>query len=366
MLNNPEYEPINVAKREDYVLEVYKAIDLLRTPAPLRQWLVEPWLPDNALLMLSGDGGIGKSTIGLQLCVSTTAMCLWLDFDVRPGPALYVSCEDDLAEVHFRLEKLMAANKQTAPANLYIVSLAGKDALLAKPYNGRMTATPLLYQLENVIKDNGIRLVVLDALADVYGGNEIDRAQVRGFCQLLSGVAIRQSCAILLLSHPSVDAMRSGRGYSGSTAWSNSVRGRLYLSKALASDDSEPDPDVRVLELSKTNRGKPGDRRLVRWHDGAFVLDGMHEDTIERMSKALKAEEVFLELIDSYNAQGRYVSPKHSNAYAPTVFSKDPIAKGIGRKALEKAMNILFANEKIKIELVGPPSRRSQHIVRVE
>lgn len=74
-------------------------------------------------------------------------------------------------------------------------------------------------------------LLVLDTLADVFGGSEKDRAQVRQFVGLLRGLAIEADLATLLLGHPSIAGMASGAGTSGSTAWSNSVRSRLCLER---------------------------------------------------------------------------------------------------------------------------------------
>jgi hypothetical protein len=76
-------------------------------------------------------------------------------------------------------------------------------------------------------------------------GNENDRAQARQFIGMLRGLAIRHECAVLLLSHPSVAGIASGGGSSGSTAWNNSVRSRLYLSRVVGNDGFEANPDAR-------------------------------------------------------------------------------------------------------------------------
>ena len=346
-------------------LEIVNAAELLRKPAPRRQWLVEPWLPHREVTLFSGDGGIGKSTIGLQLCVSCVAGLPWFGRDIRSGAALYLSCEDDRDEVHFRLQQIKAHEPSADLSRLHIVCLAGQDAILAKPSNGRMQGTKLFGVIETAIEKHSVRLLVLDSAADVFGGNEIDRGQTRSFIQLLRGLAIRRNCAVILLAHPSVDAMKTGRGYSGTTHWNNGVRSRLYLIRATAEDDSEPDPDLRILELAKANRGRVGQKIFMRWHEGAFVLDGMGEDGLQKLNRDLKIEQTFLELLDLYRTQDRHVSPSPSRTYAPTMFSKDPAANGIGPKAFERAMNILLTADKIKIETDGPPSKRRQHLARV-
>jgi hypothetical protein len=56
-----------------------------------------------------------------------------------------------------------------------------------------------------------------------------DAAPYLGTLVQLRGLALETSSTALLLAHPSLSGMASGSGTSGSTAWSNSVRSRLYL-----------------------------------------------------------------------------------------------------------------------------------------
>lgn len=118
-------------------------------------------------------------------------------------------------------------------------------------------------------------LLVLDTLADFFGGNENDRAQARQFIGMLRGLAIRHDCAVLLLSHPSVAGISSGVGSSGSTAWNNSVRSRLYLSRVTGEDGYEPNPDARRLAVKKSNYGRIGAEILLHWDKGVFVAEEM-------------------------------------------------------------------------------------------
>jgi RecA-family ATPase len=345
-------------------LEIINALELLQKPAPCRQWCVEPWIPHREVTLISGDGGIGKSTIALQLCAASAASLLWFGLEVRPGPALYVSCEDDIDELHFRLEQIKAHEPDADLSRLHILSLAGLDAILAKPLYGQMKPTLLFESIEKAIQQHNIRLLILDAAADVYGGEEVSRSQTRAFIQILRGLAIGCDCTVVLLAHPSVDGMKTGRGYSGSTQWNNSVRSRMYFSRATTSDENEPDPELRILELAKSNRGKIGQKVFMRWHDGCFVLDGAHDPGIRRHERDLKAESAYLELLDAYNDRGRHVSDKSGANYAPKVFSDDQAATGITKKQFKDAMNRLFTADRIKVEDYGPPSRLQRRIVR--
>lgn len=74
----------------------------------------------------------------------------------------------------------------------------------------------------------------------------------------MRGLAIDHQLAVVLIAHPSLTGMSTGSGSSGSTAWSNSVRSRLYLERVKGADDREIDADLRVLQVKKSNYGPIG------------------------------------------------------------------------------------------------------------
>ena len=72
---------------------------------------------------------------------------------------------------------------------------------------------------------------------------------------------MRLKAAVLFIAHPSVDGIKTGRGYSGSTHWNNSVRSRLYFTDGTSADsEGPPNPDLRVIELAKSNRARRGEK----------------------------------------------------------------------------------------------------------
>src|SRR5690606_23739561 len=99
------------------------------------------------------------------------------------------------------------------------------DALLAvQGHGGTLDPTPFYDELDHYIGHVAPRVVILDTLADLFPGNENDRAQARQFVGLLRRLAIRHRCAVVMLSHPSLTGLSNGTGSSGSTGWNNSVR----------------------------------------------------------------------------------------------------------------------------------------------
>jgi RecA-family ATPase len=208
-------------------------------------------------------------------------------------------------------------------------------------------------------------LIGIDTSADVFAGNENDRAQVRQFVGMLRKLAMQANAYIIINSHPSLTGINSGSGLSGSTGWHNSVRARAYLTTVKTDKDDEPDPNLRKLEFKKNNYGPIARTIELRWERGVYVPVG-RIGSVEKMAKEHTADRLFIALLDRFNSQGRNVSEKAtSKNYAPTMFSKEDEAKKYGlRKAdLEGAMRRLFEASQIVVVPYGSPYRGTTRLV---
>jgi len=345
----------------------FPASDLGGLPVPARNWLVEGLVPSGTVTLLGGDGGTGKSLLSLQLACAVALGRQWVGLPVSGGPALYISAEDDLDEIHRRLEDVARGEGVTLADldRLTVRSLAGEDALLARleGRTGAITASSLYRELDQAMTDVRPAVVVLDTLADLFPGNENDRAQARQFVGLLRRLAIDHACAVVVLAHPSLSGLNSGSGTSGSTGWNNSVRSRLYLER-VKEESYEADPDVRVLRSMKANYARTGVEVALRWQDGVFVAQLQPQETgLDRMAASAKAERVFLKLLRAFNEQGRTVNHAGGPTYAPKLFTEHPGAEGCTKRAFRGAMEKLFAEGKITIETQGPNSKQRQFLV---
>src|SRR5258708_35124200 len=138
---------------------------------------------------------------------------------------------------------------------------------------------------------------------------------------MLRGLAIDFDCAVLLLSHPSLSGLTSGTGTSGSTAWNNSVRSRLYL------EVPNESPDVRVLKVVKANYGKTGEAIAMRWNDGVYELDNGDDPIVETLVNSA-VDKLFLELLALFTEQGQNLVTSGGKNYAPAKMVEHPKAKG--------------------------------------
>ena len=346
-------------------LPVIRGSDFAGRPVPRRKWLCEGLIPSRNVTLFGGDGGTGKSLLALQLAVACATRRDWIGRTVRAGPALYLSAEDDTGELHRRLRAILDAEGLgfEALGDLALLSLADEDPLLASfnRMSGRMLPTPLFVGLEAKAATLRPAVLILDTAADLFGGDEASRAQVRQFLNMLSRLALRYDTTVVLLAHPSVTGLSTGSGLSGSTAWSNSVRSRLYLSR-IVNQGFEPNPNARTLRLMKANYAAAGSEIRLTWRNGVFVADAP-ACGLDRMAATEKAQRVFLKLLRQFTEEGRNVNHAGGVSYAPKLFAEHPGAEGVTKRAFTTAMNALLGDGRIRIEEHGPPSKRRARLV---
>lgn len=332
-------------------------------PLPPRLWNVPGMIPHGTVTTMDGDGGTGKSTLALQLAVATVLGREWLGRQVMQGRVLYASAEDDERELHRRLNDLcvhFGAGLEEL-SSLRILPFADKVAelVITDERTRKLVTTPVWEAVQAEALAWGPVLMILDSRADFFGADEINRNQVRAFVSMNRRLAQQVGCGLLMLSHPSLAGMANGSGSSGSTAWNNSVRSRLYFRKPKADDGDPLDPDLRVLSMPKANYGPEMPEIRLKRGAGAFRLaEGESTTPIDKAAAQRKTDALFLQMLAAYEAQLRHVSDKPGANYAPTVFARDAAAKGTNRRALEGAMNRLFAAGRISVEMIGRPSKQ--------
>ena len=354
--------PAMITPKAERASAFYSAASLKDKPVPARESLVPDLVPQRTVTLLGGDGGTGKSLLALQLCVAVATGTAWLGRSVQQGGVIFISAEDDDDELHRRVDDILRSAGLTYDdaASMTMRSLAGEDALLAVETQVALIQSALFEELDARAALENPVLVVVDTLADVFPSNENDRAKVRQFIGILRGLSLKRHCAVVLLAHPSLSGLNSGSGTSGSTAWNNSVRSRLYLSRVIQ-EGYEPDPDARMLATKKANYGAVGGEIAMRWQAGVFVAEASPTG-LDRMAVGAKAERVFLALLRSFAEQGRKVNHAGGPTYAPKVFAANPKAEGVTKAALKGAMEALLSRGTIRIGEAGPPSTRRQFL----
>ena len=260
--------------------------------------------------LFSGEGAAGKTLVELQLCVAHVLARDWLGGMPEPGPAIYYGAEDDADELHRRLtaiaEHYGVKFSDLITGGLHLLSFAGADAVLAIPdRQGKVQPTPLFERLLEAAADIRPMHIGIDATADTFAGNEIDRSQVRQFVGLMRKLAIAAGGSVVLLAHPSLIGISSGSGLSGSTAWHNSVRARMLLKvPPRDGNDDQSASDLRELSFLKNNYGPLAERIVLRYRNGLFLPEA-GQSTLEKLARDQKVDETFLDVLGRLIKQNR-------------------------------------------------------------
>jgi len=357
-----EREQAQTTVDDDEIDDWLDADDLLSTDAPPMRWVIDGMLPDDDVTMLTGIGGAGKSLIAQQFATQIALGLPIFGHNVSQRRVMIFTCEDAGQEIHRRqrnIGRLLGLNGKARPLNgaLKIISRRRKDNILFSWDRTKNTGvlTKRWHKLRDQAVVFGAKLLILDTIADIFGGDEINRTQVRQFVQYCAGgLADAIGGAVILIGHPSRAGEASGEGTSGSTAWHASVRSRLYFSHPKG---KSVDPDIRVLEIMKANYGKNGQRIDLQYHNGAFIEKNAAPgfETVE--AAGVEREQAALAILEcgEFLLSSRSSKLWAGNAIA-SVYQLDPEDKD-EREELKDILKALRADRKIKI--VSRPDKNS-------
>ena len=253
------------------LLKPVSVVDVLTHPAPPPAFVWDGYLPRGVVALFGAHGGTGKSTIALMLAVATVTGRPLFGVATEQSPAVFVSLEDGAGIVRHRLAGICRAwgIDPLALRDLYIVDGTENPELYAADNRSAGDVTSTYAELTRLVQSTGAGLVVVDNASDSFGGDEINRRQVRAFMRSLGQVARLTDCAVCLLAHVDKTTSRSrkaegGEGYSGSTAWHNSARSRLFMTR----DES----GLLTLEHQKSNLGRMQEPISLVWPEGGLPM----------------------------------------------------------------------------------------------
>ena len=216
----------------------------LATAAPAAPtFVLEGLVPAGHVTMLAAHGGVGKSMVALMLAVAVALGLPLFGIPTRRGIAAFYSGEDGAGLLRYRLKLVclcMGVSVDDLAGQLFILDATDDDPTLfaevATAGRREGTTTATFDGLREFVNANNVSLLVVDNASDAFDASEIDRARVRGFMRALARIARERDAGVLLLAHVDKGTSRGDRGphsegYSGSTAWNNSARSRLFMSR---------------------------------------------------------------------------------------------------------------------------------------
>jgi KaiC/GvpD/RAD55 family RecA-like ATPase len=320
-------------------------------------------IPRDVLTIVSGHGGCGKSTLGLTFCAHVAAGKDFAGMSTATGRAVFVSMEDSAAIVRFRLRRIIESfglNARDVIENLLILDCSGTDAPLASECSEagvrRVEKTEAFVDLSEAV--TGRDLIVIDNSSDAFDADENSRRQVRSFLRMLTEIAVRQSAAVVLLTHIDKASLRHGspdNSPSGSTAWHNSARSRLALIA---------DGDLVRLSHEKFNYGPRADVLTLMWGDDGTLIpvspssrnDVTERDSVGILSAMAAAESAGVMVFESRGGAANTHAILRGFSELPPKLVRD-------RNAFWSSLTHLIRSKRVIVRDYRTPDRKIKRII---
>jgi putative DNA primase/helicase len=178
-------------------------------PAPIR-WKIKNWLQSEALIMVHGPSGGGKTFMVLDMVMAVASKGVvneWFGNKVRHSPVVYLA-----GEGHFSLRGRVAAWKQHK-------GVTGLDMWLSR--HGLDLNTPAGYQkTSDAIRalPNSPEIIVVDTLHRFLEGDENSATDAKTMLDACSALIQEFGCSVILVHHTGVSSEAQHRA-RGSSAW---------------------------------------------------------------------------------------------------------------------------------------------------
>tara|TARA_R110000868_G_scaffold11568_3_gene56560 strand:- start:130 stop:2058 length:1929 start_codon:yes stop_codon:yes gene_type:complete len=204
-------------------------------PSPIG-WLVKHWLQQDALIMVHGPSGGGKTFVVLDMCLNIAAgFDTWHGNRVKSGTVVYLA-----GEGHHGLRGRIAAWKQhhSAGALDMYLSKDGCDLNTAAGYQ----------RVRDAIRGGSIEpsIIVVDTLHRFLLGDENSAQDAKTMLDACGSLMSEFSCSVLLVHHTGVSDEVQHRA-RGSSAW----RGALDIEISVVPPKSEDAPIEIIQRKSK-------------------------------------------------------------------------------------------------------------------
>ena len=296
------------------------------------EWLWYPYIPCGKLTIIQGNPGEGKTFFAMQLAAACTNRKFLPQMEpFEPFNMIFQTAEDGLGDTV--KPRLLSAEADLE--RVLVIDDADHPLTLADE------------RIENAIRENNARLVIIDPLQAFLGANvDMNRAnEVRPIFRRLADVAQATNCAIVMIGHlnKAAGSQSTYRGL-GSIDITAVVRSLLFIGKI------KTDPTTRVIVHEKSSLAPPGqslafslgDEKGFRWI-GAYDISA--EDLLaggEGSKTELKQEQA-AKLIEQFLSEGRKVSIAEIN--------KEAAERGISERTVRLARNSM--GDKIASERQG-------------
>lgn len=322
-------------------------------------WLVDQYVEEDALTVMYGPPGKGKSFVALDLSCCIASGIEFHGHAVKPGVSIYVAGEghNGLAR---RLHAWAQLNNVVVP-QLMFISEAPTD--LSSATNAARVAEAV-QAIADTTGEAPV-LIVIDTMARNFGGDENSATDVGQFIRNVDALRRHWKATVLIVHHSGKDSDRGARGSSALKGAAdaeyevsrNEDDKIIRLTPRKMKDAEEPEPlafELIGVKVSDST-GKPVSGATLKLIEYSAPPAATTAKLGKQQNAALEVlEQIEREIIERLTEQGRGDKP----ALIPTDTWKAKCEEaGIPRQRFHDAKHTLIERNFIKID--GP------HVIRV-
>jgi hypothetical protein len=323
------------------------ADDMTAQPAPIK-WLVKHWLQSEAMMMIHGPSGAGKTFVVLDMAASISSGASdWRGHKVTHGPVVYLA-----GEGHHGLRGRLAAWRQHHGG----VSL-GK-MWLSKGGCELNTPRGYMHTVEQIrmLPDRPC-LIIVDTLHRFLDGDENSAQDAKTMLDACDGLMREFSASVLLVHHTGVSDEAQHRA-RGSSAW----RGALDIEISIFPGKSGTSSKIEQKKAKDSEQAQPiffdlQPVEIAGWRDddgepvtSAVCVEGVESATPAKIDRKLSDAMKLIEA--AWWASG--CDTLHDLPYLSRSALRDKLAEsGKAARTIENELNPDVTDKTIGLLIAG-------------
>ena len=253
--------------------------ELIANIAPV-QWLVEGYIEANAMVILFGEPGVGKSFVALDMACCIATGEAWQGLPVKQGSVFYIA-----GEGHAGIGRRLAAWCKHRGVKLENIMVSNTAVALTEKEN----VMAIVRMIRRLISEHGTpALIVVDTLARNFGGlDESSNKDMGVFVQHMDRLKYELQTTVLIVHHTgqgNKDRARGASALKGAVDIEHRVEARAGGTIALQTTkmkDAEL-PESVLMRLHGVDLGEIGSSAVV------VKADEFVDDPTPPMSKQQK------------------------------------------------------------------------------
>jgi len=257
-------------------MKIYDTRKWVMEKPPEIKWLIERLFPEDEVLLISGETGVGKSLLRTQLSILfAKGGGEFLGYKVTGAPVLVVQHENSIAGEWRRIHKLAQS-----------IGIYDEKRFLLNQAMYSIPNAKEAKRLENTVKASGAKVIIYDCLSTLHTSNENSASEMRQVCEALKRIDRECNTSSIIIHHfrkPSDGKDSSGdkaesRGSSGISDFAGSIitvrkasNGliKIKIEKTRDSDEEgrelicKRNPDTLLLEIASEEAGETYDLERI-------------------------------------------------------------------------------------------------------